>query len=339
MLAGRSLESLEVVALGGLHIIGTERHEARRIDNQLRGRAGRQGDPGSSRFYLSLEDDLMRRFGSDRIAGLMDRLGLEDDQPIEAGVLTGAIENAQTKVEGYNFDIRKHTLQYDDVLTRQREVIYGQRLRILQEQDLKHIILDMVADVLERMVENHLAAEDRESWDLEGLYREVKNLLALPDHAPGKALADLEPLSKDEIRDAVLDWAEEAYDERVADLQPELKQMVERWVLLQVIDNLWTEHLTLIEDLREGIGLRAYGQKDPLVEIKAEAFRLFENLKEYIKIGVAHRFYHVQVARAPEPPPQAQSARREPAAIARRACARRRRRMERPVDMGQSQES
>ncbi len=303
MLEGRSLESLEVLLLGGLHIIGTERHEARRIDNQLRGRAGRQGDPGSSRFYLSLEDDLMRRFGSDRIAGLMDKLGLEDDQPIEAGVLTSAIENAQTKVEGYNFDIRKHTLQYDDVMNKQREVIYGQRLRILQETDLKPIILDMVADVLESMVQNHLASDEREEWDLEGLYREVKNMLGLSDGAPGRTLADLENLSKDEIRDTVLSWAEEVYEERTAGMPPELVHQVERWVLLQVIDNLWTEHLTVIEDLREGIGLRAYGQRDPLVEFKAEAFRLFEELKENIKIEVAHLFYRLRFEQAPPPPP------------------------------------
>jgi preprotein translocase subunit SecA len=303
MLEGRSLESLEVLLLGGLHIIGTERHEARRIDNQLRGRAGRQGDPGSSRFYLSLEDDLMRRFGSDRIAGLMDKLGLEDDQPIEAGVLTSAIENAQTKVEGYNFDIRKHTLQYDDVMNKQREVIYGQRLRILQETDLKPIILDMVADVLESMVQKHLASDEQEEWDLEGLYREVKSMLGLLDGAPGRTLADLEGLSKDEIRDTVLGWAEAVYDERIAGIPPELVHQVERWVLLQVIDNLWTEHLTVLEDVREGIGLRAYGQRDPLVEFKAEAFRLFEELKENIKVEVAHLFYRLRFEQAPPPPP------------------------------------
>jgi len=303
MLEGRSLESLEVLLLGGLHIIGTERHEARRIDNQLRGRAGRQGDPGSSRFYLSLEDDLMRRFGSDRIAGLMDKLGLEDDQPIEAGVLTSAIENAQIKVEGYNFDIRKHTLQYDDVMNKQREVVYGQRLRILQEPDLKPIILDMVADVLESMIQNHLASDEREEWDLEGLYREVKHMLGLPDGAPGRTLADLEPLSKDEIRDTLLTWAEEVYEERIRGVPPELVHQVERWVLLQVIDNLWTEHLTVIEDLREGIGLRAYGQRDPLVEFKAEAFRLFEELKANIKVEVAHLFYRLRFEQAPPAPP------------------------------------
>ncbi|HZR24932.1 MAG TPA: preprotein translocase subunit SecA [Vicinamibacterales bacterium] len=278
----------EVVALGGLHIIGTERHEARRIDNQLRGRAGRQGDPGSSRFYLSLEDDLMRIFGSDRIAGLMQRLGMEEGVPIEHGMVTKAIERAQKQVETQNFSVRKHLLEYDDVMNKQRESVYALRRQILEgaikledeegEQavlNTREYLMDLAEDSLDIMLETYAPREaDFEQWDLEALKREVGRVFALDPNG-----FDFSNKSADEIRDEIWAKAVESYDEKEKLVGREILQRVERDIMLQIVDQQWKDHLYSLDHLKEGIGLRGYGQRDPLVEYKKESFDLFTAMK------------------------------------------------------------
>ncbi|MAG36306.1 MAG: preprotein translocase subunit SecA [Dehalococcoidia bacterium] len=299
-----NLEETEAVrAAGGLHIVGTERHEARRIDNQLRGRAGRQGDSGSSRFYLSLDDDLMRRFvGSERIAGIIDHLGLEDDQPIEHGLVTKSIETAQTKVEGYNFDIRKHTVEYDDVMNRQREVIYGQRRRLLDAESISEVVSDLIGNEIDKLVEAYLVLDRQDEWDLEGLWGAYGALLGLPaeEEHPGPeaspfehTLADLPAEDRSEIDGILRDWALDlatARDELVGSL---LMAQVQRQVALQVIDGLWVDHLTAIEDMKQGIGLRAYGQRDPLTEYKSEAYRMFQALVDDVQHNIVRALFHL----------------------------------------------
>ncbi|HEX2173104.1 MAG TPA: preprotein translocase subunit SecA [Dehalococcoidia bacterium] len=294
-----------VVAAGGLHIIGTERHESRRIDNQLRGRSGRQGDPGSSRFYVSLEDDIMRRFGGDRIKGFMEWAGLEEDVPIEHGLVTKSIENAQTKVEGYNFDIRKHVVEYDDVMNRQREVIYDQRRKILSGADLKANILEWIEGELEDLIDAHLHDELGEHWDLEALYQEVQQILPL--HPERFAPERIQTLSRTEARDELIAWAEELYAERESTFGPELMRAAERFVMLRVIDGLWVEHLTAMDHMRTGISLRAYGQSDPLVAYKKEAHEMYESLMATIRRDVVHSIYHVNFVAA-APPAEAPAA-------------------------------
>ena len=293
----------EVVALGGLHIIGTERHEARRIDNQLRGRAGRQGDPGSSRFYVSLEDELMRRFGGGNIAKLMERFGMEEDVPLEHSWVTKAIENAQTKVEAYNFDIRKHVVEYDDVLNKQREVIYADRRKVLSEENLREMILDWVEQEIAQLVASVTAGEHAEEWDPTAL---VQAFSGIVPNAGGLTADDLRDLTREEIQARLVEIAEAAYAEKEATLGPEVMRRVERAVLLRVIDSLWIRHLTAIDDLREGIGLRAYGQRDPLVEYKVEAAAMFDQLLATIQHDVSHLIYHVTVVREEQPRPQKQ---------------------------------
>ena len=288
-----------VKELGGLHIVGTERHEARRIDNQLRGRAGRQGDPGSSRFYLSLEDDLMRRFGGSNIAGIMDRLGLEEDIPLEHGLVSKSIENAQTKVESHNFDIRKHVVEYDDVMNTQREVIYGERTKILSSENLREVILEMVEKHFSSLVDLHLAGDHSEEWDINGLLNALRPVLPLPPDLTPDRIAGLR---REEVKDALMDLAGQAYDELEGRLGSEMMRRAERWVMLAVIDSLWVQHLTSIDDLREGIGLRAFGQRDPLVEYKSEAFNMFQGLLEAIQYDVVHRIFHLRlVTEEPKP--------------------------------------
>jgi preprotein translocase subunit SecA len=294
-----------IMELGGLHVVGTERHEARRIDNQLRGRAGRQGEPGSSRFYVSLEDDLMKRFGGANIAGIMDRLGLEDEVPIEHGLVTKSIENAQTKVEGYNFDIRKHVVQYDDVMNKQREVVYGERDKILRNENLRQIVLEMVGRAIDAQIDLFTAAEHAEDWDLEGLARAVGTMLPLP---PDTSLEAWGHLSKDELREELHGLAEEAYEQKEARLGAEAMRQVERAVMLHVIDRLWIDHLTAMDELREGIGLRAYGQRDPLVEYKNEAYNQFQSLLQAIQDEIVHTIYRVELQRVPATPPPAMQA-------------------------------
>ena len=286
--------------LGGLHIIGTERHEARRIDNQLRGRAGRQGDPGSSRFFVSLEDDLMKRFGGSNIAGIMDRLGLEDDQPIEHGLVSKSIENAQVKVEGYNFDIRKHVVQYDDVMNKQREIIYGERDKVLRNENLRANITEMVDKEVTGLIESFAAAEHAEEWDVEGLAQAVLQILPLPVDTSLEAWANL---SKEELHEELLGLAEEAYTAKEERSGEAAMRQVERAVMLHVMDRFWIDHLTAMDELREGIGLRAYGQRDPLVEYKNEAYNQFQRLLESIRNEIVHTIFKVELQRAPVAPP------------------------------------
>jgi preprotein translocase subunit SecA len=281
----------EVVGLGGLHIVGTERHEARRIDNQLRGRAGRQGDPGSSRFYLSLQDDLMRIFGSDRISGLMQRLGMEEGVPIEAGMVTKAIERAQKQVETQNFSVRKHLLEYDDVMNKQRENIYALRRQILEGQirvvgedeqeeviGTRDFLMTLAEDMLDSLVETYAPAKgDVESWDLAALQREASKIFALD--AAAMEVADRTP---DEIRDQIWERAIAAYDEKEKLVGRDIIQRLERDVMLQVVDQEWKDHLYSLDHLKEGIGLRGYGQRDPLVEYKKESFALFQAMKDRV---------------------------------------------------------
>ena len=281
----------DVVNLGGLHILGTERHEARRIDNQLRGRAGRQGDPGSSRFYLSLEDDLMRIFGSDRIAGLMQRLGMEEGVPIEHGMVTRAIERAQKQVEAQNFSVRKHLLEYDDVMNKQRESIYTLRREVLVGQvhlseeefvDTRAYLLALSEDLLDEQIERFAGKEmDLEEWDLEALRREVSRIFGLePAQLDSLKLDDL---NSDEIGDEIWKLVKANYEEKEKLVGPELLRRVERDIMLQIVDAQWKDHLYSLDHLKEGIGLRGYGQRDPLVEYKRESFDLFTDMKTRVE--------------------------------------------------------
>ncbi|GFN22744.1 preprotein translocase subunit SecA [Thermanaeromonas sp. C210] len=288
-------EHQKVVALGGLHIIGTERHESRRIDNQLRGRAGRQGDPGSSRFYISLEDDLMRLFGAENITGLLDRLGMDDSTPIDHPLVSRSIETAQKKVEAHNFDLRKHVLEYDDVLNQQREIIYRQRRQVLTGDDLSSIIEDMITTVVDRTIER-FAGDSKypEEWDWEG-FLEYAGRLFLPGVEP--ALADeLRKMEKDEVYAFLRDKALELYRRREKELGKETLRELERLVLLKVVDAKWMDHLDAMDQLRHGIGLRAYGQRDPLIEYKFEAYQMFQEMVASIQEEVVRYLYHVRVA-------------------------------------------
>ncbi len=267
--------------VGGLHILGTSRHESRRIDNQLRGRSGRQGDPGSSRFYLSLEDDLLRIFGSGRISGIMDKLGMEEDEPIEHTMITRAIENAQRKVEGHNFDIRKHLLEYDDVMNKQREVIYRQRREVLSGSLLRPIVEDMMADLIRGVAEGYADSKVESSeWNWQELadrYLELFNQnLEWPEN-------ERRELTVESLAEGLLTRLRAVYDQQEQLNGPEQMRQVERFVLLQVVDTLWKEHLLNMDHLKEGIGLRGYGQKNPLNEYKKEAFALFMAMIERVK--------------------------------------------------------
>ncbi len=294
-----------VIELGGLHIIGTERHEARRIDNQLRGRAGRQGDRGSSRFYISLEDDLMRRFGGGTISNLMGRLGIEEDVPLEHRLVSKSIETAQGKVEAYNFDLRKHVVEYDDVMNRQREVIYADRHAVLGEDTLREMLLDWV----EREIDDLIAAYLTPHGDPEEIDQILEAFARLIPTSDVRA-EDLETLAANDIAELLKQHAEEAYNAKEAQLSPELMRQAERVVVLRIIDSLWVRHLTALDDLRQGIGLRAYGQRDPLVEYKVEAANMFEELLRAIQHDVAHTIYHVTLAQEQRarPRPSAQRA-------------------------------
>ena len=280
-------EHEDVVSLGGLHIVGTERHEARRIDNQLRGRAGRQGDPGSSRFYLSLEDDLMRIFGSDRISGLMQKLGMEEGVPIEHGMVTRAIERAQKQVEAQNFSVRKHLLEYDDVMNKQRENIYALRREILEgtihfdeneTADTREYLMSLAEDVLDSLAELYSPrTADFEQWDLDALRREASRVFGIET-----STLDVSDRSSDEIREALWTRCLESYTEKETLVGREILQRIERDVMLQIVDGQWKDHLYSLDHLKEGIGLRGYGQRDPLVEYKKESFTLFQAMKERV---------------------------------------------------------
>lgn len=279
----------KVLELGGLHVIGTERHEARRIDNQLRGRSGRQGDPGSSRFYVSLQDELMRRFGGQNVANLMDRFGVDEDIPIEAGIVSKSISNAQTKVEGHNFDIRKHLLKYDDVINQQREVTYAERRRILTSPNLKESVQGMVFSHLSSLVQRFIAGEDPDGWDLSALHSAVRTIMPLAATYTSKAWENLSP---DEIENQLLDLAREKYEAVEEELSPEMMRRWEKALMLQVLDTLWVRHLTALDSLRQGIGLRAYGQQDPLVAFQKDAFAMYEELRADVQEEVVRKIYH-----------------------------------------------
>jgi preprotein translocase subunit SecA len=286
-----------VIAAGGLHIVGTERHDARRIDNQLRGRSGRQGDPGSSRFYLSLEDDLMRRFANDRVSAIMGRLGFDDETALESGMVSRTIEGAQTRVEGYNFDARKHVVQYDDVINRQRETIYHERERILRARDLGPTIHTMLAEQVLTVVSEHTAGDDHGEWNRDSLRARLQAMV--PTLTPDELRAIDEERNPAAIGEALVEAVAAAYDRKREDTGPEGISVMERLVLLRVIDALWIEHLTAIDDMRRGIGLRAYSQRDPLNEFKVEAYRMFDELKSTIRQDVSHTVFHVTVSREP----------------------------------------
>ncbi len=287
-----------VPEVGGLHILGTERHESRRIDNQLRGRAGRQGDPGSSRFYLSLEDDLMRLFGSDNIASMMDKLGMDEDEPIEHKIITRSVEKAQKKVEARNFDIRKHVLQYDDVMNQQREVIYGQRHKILSGESVKDNIFDMIEQIIdegmERFTNEKVYPEDWDTVEMEEYCKEY----FLPE---GRLTADMmSKLSFIELREELLKIAHELYAEREAVFGETNMRELEKVVMLKVVDGKWMEHLDNMDIMREGISLRAYGQRDPLVEYKIEAFDMFHAMIKRIQHEVVRFIFRVTIAEPAE---------------------------------------
>lgn len=288
------VEQKKVIELGGLHIIGTERHEARRIDNQLRGRSGRQGDPGSSRFYLSLEDDLMRIFGSDRLSSFMEKLGMEEDQPIEHHLVTKAIENAQRRVEAHNFEIRKHLLEYDNVMNKQREVVYEYRRKIMGGEDLKKKIFETIDELVEDAIDHYLP-EDRshDEWDLKGLADRIYQLFGI-NIGVIEGWRDKE---SDEINGQLLHLIKERYDERERSFSPPIMRYLEKVIMLHTMDNLWKDHLLAMDHLKEGIGLRGYAQKDPLVEYQREAFDLFSDMIERWKESVVERIFKVQITK------------------------------------------
>jgi preprotein translocase subunit SecA len=290
-----------VVAVGGLHIIGTERHDSRRIDNQLRGRAGRQGDPGSSRFYLSLEDDLMKRFASDRVAGLMERLGLEDDVAIESGLVSKTIESAQSRVEGFNFDMRKRVVEFDDVINRQRETIYAERDKVLRNEDLTDTVRSFLEDEIATVVDLNLQGDNVDDWGMEALAAALK---AMGIDGPGTTEDELWDLGgHDAIAEHLIELADARLDAREQEVGPVDWAMVERLVLLRTIDSLWVEHLTEVDDMRRGIGLRGYAQQDPLNEFRREAFELYGELRGLIRHQVASTIFRVTVTRQQQPNP------------------------------------
>ena len=281
-----------VPELGGLAILGTERHESRRIDNQLRGRAGRQGDPGSSQFFLSLEDDLMRIFGADNITGIMDKLGMEEDEPIEHSLITKSIERAQKKVEDHNYNIRKYVLEYDDVMNQQREVLYEQRRRILRNESLRDTINEMIDKLVTESVDAY--ADEKlypEEWDYEGLYKHLSQYFLTEEIMSSQ---DMEEYSRQELLERLLEIAHAEYQDRVDMLGDAMFGQLEKAIMLRVVDNKWMEHLDNMDMLREGIGLRAYGQKNPLVEYKFEAYDMFQHMIESIQDETIMALYKIR---------------------------------------------
>ena len=287
-----------VVELGGLHIIGTERHESRRIDNQLRGRSGRQGDPGSSQFFVSMEDDLMRLFGSDSAKSIMERLGMEENVPVEHSMISRTIENAQKKVESRNFEIRKHILEYDDVLNQQREVIYKQRRQVLQGENLRDNILNMIEDLIDETMSQYADRSlDEDYWDLEGLIGFLERIFFPPGRVKPGALDEL---SHEEIRELLLETATDLYDKREEQLGLEIMRELERVVLLRNVDRKWMDHIDAMHDLRQGVGLRSYGQQNPLVEYKKESHDMFHEMIRSLREDVIRLLFHLKVTEAPQ---------------------------------------
>jgi preprotein translocase subunit SecA len=287
-----------VVEVGGLKILGTSRHESRRIDNQLRGRAGRQGDPGSSRFYISLDDDLMRIFGSDKIQAVVEKLGLEDDDAIENRIITKQIENAQKKVEGNNFNIRKTLLGYDDVMNMQREVIYSQRSEVLEGEDLKEEVIGMTKNVIEGAVNSHLNAHE------EDVEAEMKKLILYLEDicipAGRVNLEDIASLSNEEIIEKFIKVATEIYEGKEAEFTSEKMREIERVILLRTVDSKWMDHIDNMDHLKQGMGLRAFKQQDPVQAYQMEGSEMFQDMIESIKLDTVKFIFHVQMERAPE---------------------------------------
>ena len=290
-------DHVRVVDAGGLHIIGTERHDSRRIDNQLRGRAGRQGDPGSSRFYLSLDDDLMKRFASDRVTGLMERLGLDEDVAIESKLVSRTIESAQSRVEGFNFDIRKRVVEFDDVINKQRETIYAERDKVLHNEDLTETVRRFLDEEIDTLVDEHLAGEDPEAWTLDALAASLAAMGLGGEETAADTLWDKG--GRETIADHLREVADAKLDAREAEFGEADWGLVERAVLVRTIDSLWVEHLTELDDMRRGIGLRGYAQQDPLNEFRREAFRMYEEFRALIRHGVASSIFRVTVQRQP----------------------------------------
>jgi len=286
-----------VIELGGLHVVGTERHEARRIDNQLRGRSGRQGDPGSSRFYVSLEDDVVRRFGGDRVKGFMDWAGFDENTPIEHSMVSKSIENAQVKVEGFHFDIRKHLVDYDDVVNKHREVIYAERRKILEGADLKSNILSMVRDEIEKLVATSCSRDLIEA-DYTGLVEELSTILPLP---PQLNPQELSKMSSKEITEKLVEYAEQLYEQREKEIGADNMRLMERLVMLRAIDSLWKDHLTEMDHLRQQASLFAARQVEPIVVYKKEGHALFESLTAGIEHDVVHTIYKVSLAKKEAP--------------------------------------
>jgi preprotein translocase subunit SecA len=286
---------------GGLHIVGTERHESRRIDNQLRGRSGRQGDPGSSRFFLALDDDLMRIFGGDRIKGMMNMLRVADDEPIESRMVSRQIEGAQTKVEGHNFDARRYLVEYDDVMNKQREIIYGERRKVLEGVDLRELVLSWVRKVVEDAVNERCESRHPDNWDLEGLVGQLSLVFPLPPFS--ELAADEFGETKEAVVERLMEYAQKAYEAKEAEVTAPMMRKVEQFVVLKTIDSKWISYLTMMEHFKEGIGLRAFGQKDPLVEYKNEAFQAFQELLNDIQFDIASTVFRVQLVNEPPKPP------------------------------------
>jgi len=284
-----------VADLGGLHILGTERHESRRIDNQLRGRSGRQGDKGSSRFYLSLDDDLMRIFAADRLSGLMQRLGMEEGEPIEHRMVSRAIENAQTRVEAQNFSIRKQLLEFDDVMNQQRTVIYQQRREILQGGNLKNAVMDMADDLVETLIDEYTDPKTfAEDWDLEKLNLEAQRNFGFDPQWTVESLADT---SQEEFAEAFLQRVHDRYDAREQEFGEAVMRDLENYIMLQTVDGLWKDHLLNMDHLKEGIFLRGYAQVDPLVAYKREGHGLFQEMIERVKEETVRLLFHIQIQR------------------------------------------
>ena len=297
-----------VSELGGLHITGTERHESRRIDNQLRGRSGRQGDPGSSRFYLSLEDDLMRIFGSEKISGIMEKLGMENGQPIEHPMVSKAVANAQKKVEAHNFDIRKHLLEYDDVMNKQREVFYGLRREILKNENHREMLLEMAEELVDEVLDD-IASEKiyPEEWDIEALDEYMMRQFSVPIRKQEEALEigsglslPLENCDREKLHNAIMDSIQSCYAIKEQGIDPNMMRQLEKMIMLQVVDNLWKDHLLGMDHLKDGVGLRGYAQKNPLSEYKKDGFEMFSKMMHQIREGVTEYLFKVQIEEGSE---------------------------------------
>ena len=295
--AERKEEQAKVLDLGGLFILGSERHESRRIDNQLRGRAGRQGDPGTTQFFISMEDELMRLFGGERMQSIVEKLGLEEDEAIEQGMLTKSIESAQKKVEGKNFGIRKYVLQYDNVMNKQREVIYSERKKVLFGEDLRSYIMNMAEDIIDQIIDP-IVIESKfpEEWDFETLVKNLRKIAPLYQGKTSYTTEELNMMSEESLRESVKEEFEKLYEEKEAEIGEDQMREVERMILLRVVDNLWMDHIDAMDQLKTGIGLRALGQQDPALAYSAEGFDMFQQLIEEIKENTVRYCYNVTIA-------------------------------------------